>query len=172
MVQHRVCVDKSIGGRWTGEGYGGLGLATVTGGEGHAECSAGLEAGSRLAERDGTGLMDRPQLLRVTLKVTAHEREVLVDPDEDAAAVELLAVTTAHDDEGLLVLRAHRVEQFRAVIAATLPVGPDERDRTRVLVLVGERHAVGQQARDRRGIGAVLDGEQIARIVPRHGWQE
>jgi len=64
--------------------------------------------------------VDRAELLRVSLEIAAHEGEILVDPDEDAAAVELAAVATAHDDEGLLVLGTDRVEQFGAVVTTAL----------------------------------------------------
>ena len=103
----------------------------------------------RPAHGDRAGLVDRADLLGVTLKVPAHQREVLVDPDEHTAAVELASVATAYDDERLLVLASHRIEEFGAVVAATLPVGPDEGDGTRVLVVVrqvdvgsGERRAM------------------------------
>ncbi len=112
--------------------------------------AAGLEARAGAAARDRTGLVDRTEFLRVALQVAAHQGEVLVDPDEDAAAEEMVAVATAHDDEGLLVLRTHGVEEFRAVVAAALPVGPDERDRAGVLVVVGEAHALGQEGGDGR----------------------
>jgi hypothetical protein len=82
--------------------------------------------------------MDRTELLRIPLNLSTHQRKVLVDPDEQAPAVETILVTAANDDERLLVLRAHRVEKFRSVVTAALPIGPDESDGTGIFVIVGE----------------------------------
>src|SRR5664280_793781 len=115
--------------------------------------------------------MNRTDLLRVALEVAADQREVLVDPDEHTTAVELAVVATAHDDEGLLVLSAHGVQQFRPIIATTLPVGPNERHGSGVLVVIGEFDVGRQHGAHVGGIGAVFDGEQVAGVVPRRRWQ-
>ena len=116
--------------------------------------------------------MDRTEFLGVSLEVAAHQGEVLVDPDEDAAAEELAVVATAHDHEGLLVLGAHGIEQLGAVVAAALPVGPDEGHGTGVLVLVGQFDVRRQDRAHVGRVRAVLDGEQVAGVVPRRGRQD
>jgi hypothetical protein len=87
--------------------------------------------------------MDGAEFLWVSLKKTAHQREVLVDPDEDAATKQATVIATAHDDEGLLVLSANGIKKLRAVVATALPVRPNEGDRAWVLIVVGQAHAVG-----------------------------
>ena len=172
MVQHRVPIHEAVGGPVAFDGDGRFRESTVTRGQGHAESSADFEPGPGAASADGTGLVNRSELFGIALEVPAHEREVLVDPDEQAPAKELVPVATAHDDERLLVLRAYRIEQLRAVITATLPVGPDEGHGARVLVVVREGHALGQQRGDCGGVRAVLHRQQVARVVPRQRRQE
>jgi hypothetical protein len=101
--------------------------------------------------------MNGAHLFGITLQVTAHEGEVLVDPDEEAAAEELLTVATAHHYKCLAVLGPDRIEQLSAVSAAALPVGPDEGDGAGVLVVVSEGDAVGEQGAYRTGIGAIFN---------------
>jgi hypothetical protein len=106
--------------------------------------------------------MDGSEFFRISLQISADEGEVLVDPDEDAAAVQAVLEATAHDNEGFLVLRANRVEKFRAVVAAALPIGPDKGHRTGVFILVDESDSFGEQGCNRVGIGAVFDGQEVA----------
>ena len=119
----------------------------------------------RRRERVRAGLPHRAELLGVALVDAAGDGEVLVDPDVDAAGVGLALERAADDDEGLLVLRPHRVEQLLAAAGAGLPVGPDERDGAGVLL--GQLQRGRQQLGDPRGVGAVLDGEQVTGVVPR-----
>jgi acyl-CoA synthetase (NDP forming) len=88
--------------------------------------------------------VNRTELLGIALQVSAHQCEILIDPYEEASAVELLAITTAHDHEGFPVLGPDGIEQLGAVGTAALPVGPDEGNRAGIFVLLGEGHSFGQ----------------------------
>ena len=94
----------------------------------------------------------------------ARDREVRVDPDVHAAAVSLAAVGAADDDERLLVLPEYGIEQLGLVGRARLPVGPDERHRTRVVRSQPER--LGKKLEDTVGVHPVLDGEQVTGVIP------
>src|SRR5665213_1266302 len=119
MVQHGVTVHEAITRRRFAKRHRGAGEAPVGCGEGHAEFPTGLDARSGATDRHGASLVNGAQLLRVALEIAAHQREILVDPDEDTATVELAVIATTHDDERLLVLRAHRIHQLFAVVTTT-----------------------------------------------------
>src|SRR5204862_3844148 len=72
--------------------------------------------------------------------------------------------------EALPVLGPDRIEELVAGVAAGLPVGPDQRDRARVVR--GGPQRAGQQLGDPRRVGPVLHREQVARIVPRRRGQQ
>jgi hypothetical protein len=116
--------------------------------------------------------MNGTYFLGVTLKVAAHEREILVDPDEDAPTVEVTFVATPYDDESFFVLTSHGVEEFGTVSATALPVGPDEGNGSGVFIVIHETHVGGQHRADVARIGAVFNGEQVARVVPRRRGQQ
>src|ERR1039458_2022080 len=160
MMQHCVAVDEAVGRALTQKRHRCLGEATIIRGQGHAEGATSFETGTGSASGDGSRLVNGAEFLRVPLEVPPHEREVLVDPDEEAPTVETILVATAHDDEGLLVLSAHGTEQSRAVVATAWPVGPDKGDGTGILVVVRERNTFGQERGDRRGVRAVLHREE------------
>jgi len=61
--------------------------------------------------------------------------------------------------------RAHR-PRIGEVVAAGLPVGEDQGHRPGVLVVVDHLERLGQQGGDRRRVGAPLDAEQVAGVVP------
>src|SRR3989442_5393251 len=125
-MSHLVRVDEAVGLRWLAQGEDRLRQPSITrrqGGTEHATCG---DLRRCLGMRVRAGLPHRAQLLRVALMEAATDGEVLVDPDVDAAGVRLAAEAAADDDERLLVLRAHRVEQLLAGGGAGLPVCPDE----------------------------------------------
>src|SRR4029077_10403718 len=83
----------------------------------------------------------------------------------DASRVRDAVATTPHDDEGLLVLRAHGVEEFGAVGAARLPVREHHGDG--VGFFLCRLHAARQPATHRPFGRSVLDREHVAGVVPR-----
>ena len=85
------------------------------------------------AERVRPGLVDRPELLRIALVQAAHQGEVGVHPDVDAARVHPARVAAPHHGEALPVLGPDRIQQLLARLAARLPVGPDQRHGAGVL---------------------------------------
>src|SRR5439155_4447547 len=130
----------------------------------------GGDAGGCLAVRVGPGLVDGAEFLRVPLVQSARDGEVPVHPDVDAARVDPALEGAPDHDEALLVLGAHRVQQFLATGRAGLPVGPDDRHGAGVVGGGGE--GSGEQFGDVFRIGAVFDGQQVARVVPGRGWDE
>ena len=134
--------------------------------QGAAEHAARLQPRPGLANGHRAALVHGADFLRVALMLAAQHREVFVHPDEYASGIMLPLVLAAHDDEHLLVLAAHRVQNFAEVIRAALPIRPDRRHRARVLV--GEFHILRQQRAHRVHIGAVFEGQQFAIVVPRH----
>ena len=85
----------------------------------------------------------------------------LIHPDVGAARDQLAVEQRVDDDEELAVLRAARVEQLGAAVAAALPVDEQRRGAARVL---GERlEALGQHGGHRVRIRPVLDHQEIAR---------
>ena len=123
----------------SGDGELGFHQASPVGGAGGAEPTTGLEAGPGPSHGDRTGHPDVAHLLGVALYVAAQHGVVLVDPDVDAAAVVLTAVTAAHHHEALLVLEAVRVQHLVEVVGAGLPVGPDDRHGAGVVLGREER---------------------------------
>src|SRR5690606_23220238 len=79
---------------------------------GRPEPPSRLQAGPGPPDGHGAGEPDVAQLLRVALVVAPDQREVLVHPDVDAAAVVLALVPAPDHDEALLVLGAHRVQEL------------------------------------------------------------
>src|SRR5262249_17579165 len=116
------------------------------------------------------GHEDLPELLRITLMESARDREVGVDPDVHAPAVDLALVGAPDDDKGLPVLSQHRIQELCAVGRAGLPVRPDERDRTRAVR--GELERLGQQFPYAIRIDAKLDRQQISGVMPRRVGQQ
>jgi hypothetical protein len=90
-----------------------------------------------------------PSFFGIALVPAPDHREVLVDPDQDAARVGLTPVPAPDDDERLLVLGAHRVQDLLERVRARLPVGEDHGDGVRVVL--GRLDGVRQPARDRPG---------------------
>ena len=126
--------------------------------------AARFKSRSGLAHRDWPGDPDVAQLLGVALHVATQHCVVLVDPDVDAATVRLALVGAADDDEALLVLESVGIDDLIEVVGAGLPVGPDDGHRARVVVNRGQR--LGKKFSHGRWVGAVLDGEHVARVVP------
>ena len=95
---------------------------------------------------------------------SADKRHPLVDPHERAARHGLAAVLAGQHDEELLVLRADGVRGILAAVRARLPVDEDRRGRDR-----GPRRDRARRGRTPRrlGIGAVLDDQEVAGVVPR-----
>ena len=135
---------------------------------GRAEARARGHAVRRgAADGEGPGQVDRAELLREALDPAAVHREVLVDPDVDAAADGLPAERRADDEEELLVLALDGVDELVEVGAAGLPVGEDRRDEA-LPPVPGRGLELGRQQRgDRVRVRAVLDDEEVARVVPR-----
>jgi hypothetical protein len=117
-------------------------------------------------------LPDAAKLFRIALKVAAHHCEVGVDPYVHATAIDRAVVHATHDHECFLVLRADRVVEFGEVVAATLPIGEDHGNGTWIAVVGNESERLGQQLGDARRIGAILDRQQVAAVVPRHRRQD
>ena len=167
VVEHGQGVHEAGVLAVSGDGELGLDQAAAVGRAGGSKAASGLEPGAGLPDGDGSGHPDVAELLGVALHVAAEHGVVLVDPDVGAAAVRLALVGAADHDEALLVLESVGVEHLVEVVGAGLPVGPDDGHRARVVLGGGERG--GQQFGHGVRIGAVLDGEHVARVVPRRG---
>jgi hypothetical protein len=102
-------------------------------------------------------LVNGAQLLGITLEIPAYQRKVLVDPDEQATAIEPVLEAATNDHVSLFVLGTNRVEKLLSVIATALPVGPDEGDRARVLIVSRQCDPFGQQASHRGRIRAIFN---------------
>ena len=134
---------------------------------------AGFESRTGATHAHRTGLVDRAELLRVPLEVPAHEGEVLVDPDEDAAAVELSVVATAHDDERLLVLASAPDP------ATSAPSSPQLCQSAQMNATApgsssswASSTSGGSTARTLAGSVRYSTVKQVARVVPRRRWQD
>ena len=135
--------------------------------ERRSERATRLEPGAGSSHRDRTGHPDGPELLRVPLEPPAREREVLVDPDQDAAGECLPVIATADDHEAFLVLRPHGIEELLAAFGGRLPVGEDDGDG--VGLIVRRFDADGQPRRDRARRGPVFERQHVAGVVPGRG---
>ena len=164
-VQHGMAVYESgcLGG--AGDGELGIGDPAPEGAECAAEPAAVLESGTGLADRDWAGHPDLGHLLGVSLDVAPSHREVFIDPDVCGPAESLALVCAPDDDEDFFVLRTCWVEEFVEVVAAALPVGPD--DGHRAGIVVGESERCWQELSDVGRVGAKLDGHHFAAVVPR-----
>ena len=149
VVRHGMGVDEAVGRRLLDQRDPRLGQAPVGGRQRGAELAARGDPRSG-AVRVRAGHVDRAELLGIPLMQAAGDREVRVDPDVHAAAEGLAAVGAADDDERLLVLPEHGIEQLGLVGRARLPVGPDEGHRARVLR--GQLERVGEKLADTVGI--------------------
>jgi hypothetical protein len=108
-----------------------------------------------------------PSFFGVPLEPPAREREVLVDPDQDAPRERLPVIATADDHEAFLVLRTHGIEELLAAVGRRLPVGEHDGDR---VGLIGRRFdADGQPRCDRARRGSVLERQDVAGVVPGRG---
>src|SRR5262249_28099287 len=90
--------------------------------------------------------------------------EIGVDPEVDAAGVDLPGELAPDHGEALPVLGPDRVQELLPAVAAGLPVGPDQGDRAGVLL--GRPERAGEQLGDPGRVGPVLDREQVAGVVP------
>src|SRR6185312_2979292 len=87
----------------------------VVRGAGRAEAPARLEPGRGLAGGEQARDVNRAELLGEPLDPAAVHREVLVDPDVDAATDRLAPVARADDEEELAVLRLDRVLELAQI---------------------------------------------------------
>src|SRR5690348_2100730 len=133
VVRHRVGVDEPVVRPRLAQRHQRLGEPAVGGGQRAREPPAGRDPRRRAAERVRPGLVDRPEFLGVALVQAAHQGEIGVDPDIDAARVDPPGEAAPHDGEALAVLGPDRIQQLLAGLAARLPVGPDQRDRAGVV---------------------------------------
>ena len=69
----------------------------------------------------------------------------------------------AYDEEELLVLPLHRIEQLVAIVGADLPVGED---RGHGAGVGGRLEFLGKERNHACGIGAVLDDQEVGAVVP------
>src|SRR5215207_8858759 len=107
------------------------------------------------------GLPHGAELLRVALVDAAADGEVLVDPDVDTTGEGLTLEAATYDDEGLFVLRSHRVQQLFAGGRARLPICPDQGNRSGVLLR--QRQRSREQFGHPGRVCPVLHSEEIAR---------
>src|SRR3990170_3553773 len=120
VVEHRQGVHEPAPLGRAGDREPGVDHAPVVHGDARPEPSTGPEPRPRLAERDRPGHPDRAEPLGIALVPTPGHREVPVDPDQQAPRVELTPVRATDDDERLLVLGAHGVQELLERVRARL----------------------------------------------------
>src|SRR4029453_14533009 len=125
VVRHLVRIYETVRLGLLTQRHYRFGEATIPGCEGGTKHAAGADLRRTLGERMGPGLPHGTQLLRIALVNAAADREVLVDPDIDAARKCLTLEAAADDREGLFVLRTHGVQQLFARGREPLPFRPD-----------------------------------------------
>src|SRR4029450_9663883 len=134
VVRHLVRIYETVRLGLLTQRHYRFGEATIPGGEGGTKHAAGADLRRTLREPMGPGLPHGAQLLGIALVNAAANREVLVDPDVDAAGKRPTLKAAADDHEGLFVLRTHRVQQLLARGRARLPVRPDQGNRPRIFI--------------------------------------
>src|ERR1700730_6845311 len=128
-VREQPDVD-SFGKRWRWEkpaglaqGHPGTRQAAVFRRQRGAEAPAGgMLRGGLSWDVVGAGDPSRAELLRPALDQAAHQRHVLVHPDEWAEGDAFVAVASTHQENALPVLGAHRIKELFAVVGRELPL--------------------------------------------------
>ena len=112
---------------------------------------------------DRAGHRDLAQLLGEALDQSAHERQVVVDPDERHPPDRLAARRAVQDDVGLLVLTPGGVvAHARVGVGRRAPVREHE-----AAGAVTRGFDLGRQQRsDRAGVRGEVDRDDLARVVP------
>ena len=111
----------------------------------------------------------KPSFFRDSPGTGPDQSEVGVDPDVGAARIDLPGEAAADHGEAFLVLGPDQIEQSLAAITAGLPVSPDQCHRAGIVG--GQLEGDGGQLGDSRRVGPVLDGEQVAGVMPRGSGQ-
>ena len=163
-MQHGVPVHKACALGGTGDREADVGNSATPRTERAAESSTWLKTWASLTDRDGTSHPDFRHLLGIALNVTPGHGEVLVDPDVRGPTVGLALVLTPNDDKDLFVLSPSRIHEFFEIVRAALPVGPNNGDRSRILVR--QLQAFRQQLSDVGRVGPKLHREHLPAVMP------